>query len=262
VTLRQLGYQVAMDDFYEELTPLYHLIFPNWDESMRHQGERLAGLIKEEWPQSQQILDVSCGIGTQAIALSQQGYSVVASDLSNNAIERARKEAAARALDIAFSVCDMREARAHHGREFDVVISCDNSVAHLLTDADLLGALKEMRACLKIGGGCLITVRDYAIEERGVNLVKPFGARVENGKRYLVFQVWDFIDEHYDLSLFFIEEDPAADSAKAHVMRSRCYAIETSRLMELMQEAGFAGVRRIDGRFYQPVLLGTKDKDK
>jgi hypothetical protein len=37
---------IAMDAFYEELTPLYHLIFPNWDESIRRQGESLAGLIR------------------------------------------------------------------------------------------------------------------------------------------------------------------------------------------------------------------------
>ena len=49
-----------------------------------------------------------------------------------------------------------------------------------------------MTACLSAGGGCLITVRDYEREERGKNLVKPYGVRVENGKRYLLFQVWDF----------------------------------------------------------------------
>jgi SAM-dependent methyltransferase len=207
-------------------------------------------------------LDVSCGIGTQAIALSQQGYSVAASDLSNSAIKRARKEAADRALDIDFSVCDMRQAYTHHRREFDIVISCDNSIAHLLTDTDLLAALTEMRACLKIGGGCLITARDYAVEERGVNLVRPYGVRVENGKRFLIFQVWDYIDERYDLSLFFIEEDAAAEFVKAHVMRSRCYAIPIWRLIELMHEAGFANVRRIDGRFYQPVYLAQKTNDR
>jgi hypothetical protein len=41
-------------------------------------------------------------------------------------------------------------------------------------------------------------------------------------------------------------------------MRSRYYAISTMRLCELMQEAGLKDVRRIDGAFFQPVLVGTR----
>jgi hypothetical protein len=41
-------------------------------------------------------------------------------------------------------------------------------------------------------------------------------------------------------------------------MRSQYYAVGTDRLMELMRQAGFVQVERIDGRFYQPVLLGRR----
>jgi hypothetical protein len=66
---------------------------------------------------------------------------------------RAEHEARARGAKVLFSVCDMRQAHEHHGSGFDVVISCDNSLPHLLTDDDLLVALKEMLACLSAGGG-------------------------------------------------------------------------------------------------------------
>jgi hypothetical protein len=108
------------------------------------------------------------------------------------------------------------------------------------------------------GGGCLVTVRDYAMEERGRNLVKPYGVRVENGKRYLLFQVWDFEGECYDLAFFFVEEDLATHRVATHAMRSRYYAVTTARLCELMCEAGFESVQRLDGVFYQPVLIGTR----
>ena len=32
----------------------------------------------------------------------------------------------------------------------------------------------------------------------------------------------------------------------------------TDRLLELMGQAGFEGAHRLDDRFYQPVLVGTK----
>lgn len=248
----------SMADFYDELAPLYHLIHQDWDASIRRQGEQLSALIETEWPKSKRVLDVSCGIGTQAIALAQHSYSVVGSDISANAIMRAEQEAHTRGAKVLFSVCDMRQAHDHHGNGFDVVISCDNSLPHLLNDDDLLVALKEMLACLSAGGGCIVSVRDYETEERGANIVKPYGVRIERGKRYLIFQVWDFDGEHYDLAFFFVEEDLSSSVVKTHVMRSRYYAISTVRLLGLMRQAGFKNVQRLDHAFYQPVLVGTR----
>jgi SAM-dependent methyltransferase len=247
-----------MSDFYDRLAPLYHLIHQDWSASVHRQGQQLNKLIQADWPQARKVLDVSCGIGTQAIALALQGYAVTSSDLSVKAIERAQQEAGIWGVNIDFSVCDMRQAVAHHGTGFDLVVSCDNSITHLLTDEDLLTALKAMLACLSVGGGCIITVRDYALEERGQNLVKPYGVRIENGKRYLLFQVWDFEGDHYDVAFFFVEEDLGTQVVKTQVMRSRYYAIPTDRLFALMREAGFDNIRRVDGAFYQPVLLGTR----
>jgi hypothetical protein len=55
-------------------------------------------------------------------------------------VERARREAALRNVDIEFSVADMRQAFEHHDRQFDIVLSADNSVPHLLSDTDMLVA--------------------------------------------------------------------------------------------------------------------------
>lgn len=248
-----------MADFYDELTPFYHLVHQDWDASIRRQGEQLAAIIQTEWPASHpSVLDVSCGIGTQAIALAQRGMTVRASDLSEKEIIRARQEAALRGVQIDFSVCDMQQALAHHGSGFGVVLSADNSLPHLLTDLDLLAALRQMHACLASGGGCLVTVRDYALEARGKNIVKPYGVREENGCRYVLFQVWDFDGDHYDLGFYFVVEDLRTGAVQTHVMRSRYYAVSTERLCALMREAGFGDVKRLDGVFYQPVLVGTK----
>ena len=219
---------------------------------------QLSALIEAQWPGAKKILDVSCGIGTQSIALASSGYSVTGSDLSTNAISRAKGEALKRSLNIDFTVCDMRDVFAHHGAGYDVIISADNSVPHLLSDEELLRALREFYKSLVIGGGCLITVRDYENEERGTNLVKPYGVRVENGDRYLIFQVWDFEGAFYDLTFFFIVENLSTREVVSHAMRTRYYAVSIARLRELMIQAGFQHVKRIDGAFYQPVLVGTR----
>ena len=80
-----------MSDFYDQMASLYHLIFPNWNESIERQTGQLAAIISERWGAgAKTILDVSCGIGTQAIGLAQQGFTVMACDLSAGAIARAK----------------------------------------------------------------------------------------------------------------------------------------------------------------------------
>lgn len=248
-----------MTDFYDQMAPFYHLIYSDWDAAIEEQATQLSTIIHKYWGNSvQSILDVSCGIGTQAIGLASKGYQVTASDLSPSEIDRARKEALRHNVDIRFSIGDMREVYRNYQAQFELVMSCDNSIPHLLSDAEILTALRQMYACTHVGGGCLLTIRDYDNEPRGVGIVKPYGIREEAGKRYLIFQVWDFEGELYELAMYFIEEERQSSMANAHVMRSRYYAISPNRLMQLMEDAGYVAVTRLDDQFYQPVLIGTR----
>lgn len=244
--------------FYDDLAPYYHLIHQDWDASIERQGRQLAALFERKWPNKRNVLDVACGIGTQALALARVGYKLTASDLSPAAIDRARLEAERRSLTIGFSVCDMREAHAHHGGGFDIAICADNSLPHLLTDVDLRRAVQQMYDCIRPGGGCVLTVRDYDSEPRGRNIVKPYGVRVEGEKRYLLFQVWDFDKQYCNITFYFVEENLSTGEVTAHVMRSKYYAVSTTLLLKLMSEVGFQGAERLNDVFYQPVLIGSK----
>jgi SAM-dependent methyltransferase len=245
------------NQFYAGLVPLYHLIYPNWEASVQRQAGMLDSVIREGWGDVSSVLDVSCGIGTQAIGLAQLGYDVTASDLSPEEIERAKQEADARDLAIDFSVADMRKAHDHHAREFGVVLSADNSVPHLLTDKDILTAFQQFFLCTRPGGGCIVTVRDYEKEDLSKQQVKPYGIREEDKVRWLGWQVWDPHPPTYDFTMYFVE-DRGGPECRTHVMRATYYAIGIPRLLELMTEAGFSDVKRMDGRFFQPIIVGTR----
>jgi hypothetical protein len=58
--------------------------------------------------------------------------------------------------------------------------------------------------------------------------------------------------------MYFVVDDRASGELVTHVMRTKYNAVGTDHLLSLMRRAGFISTERLDGRFYQPVLVGTK----
>jgi len=247
--------------FYDELAPLYHLVYENWDASVVRQGRALAGIIAERWgTQARDVLDAAVGIGTQALGLLGQGFDVIGSDLSPGAVRRAAREATARGLRLPAVVADFR-ALAARSRFADVVVVADNSLPHLDGEADIRTALGECYRCLRPGGGCLVTMRDYGPPPAaGTVETHPYGQRSWNGRRYDVRQVWRWRGPRYDLSLEIAPLD-GNGLEPATVLTTSYLAIPPARVMALMREAGLDAVERIDGRFFQPVLVGTRPRE-
>jgi SAM-dependent methyltransferase len=245
--------------FYDSMAPYYHLLFPaGFDAAIQDHGETLGGIIKQTWGgHARDVLDVSCGIGTQALGLASKGYRVTAADISAEVVSRARREATSRGLEIAFAVADMRQAYDAHRRQFDVVLAVDNAVACLLSDVEILDALKQLYACCRTGGGCLISVHDYEKEDLTSGQVRPYPVRQVGDDRYFIFQVWDFDGPVYDLSLYVVKESRDGQ-AETTVMRTRSYAIKGSRLLALLRDAGFEDVTKMEYVFAQPLFVGTR----
>jgi SAM-dependent methyltransferase len=248
---------VAIREFYDGLAPLYHLVYDDWEAAVARQGEALAALIHEQWGAgARTVHDAAVGIGTQALGLLARGFRVTGSDLSPAAVARARREAAARRLPLAVVVADFR-ALPVRSASADVVLVGDNSLPHLESPEEIRRALAECFRCARPGAGCLVTLRDYGPPPpAGTVEVKPYGERVWAGRRYALRQVWTWRGPRYDLAFEFTPVDsPAAD---ALVFRGHYLTIPVADVAELMRAVGFADVRRMDGRFFQPVVVGTR----
>ena len=66
----------------------------------------LEGIVRDLLPNGGRVLDVGCGVGTQALYLAAAGFNVRGIDIVETAVETARTEAARRVLDVEFSVGD------------------------------------------------------------------------------------------------------------------------------------------------------------
>jgi glycine/sarcosine N-methyltransferase len=62
---------MSVRDFYDGLASDYHLFYDDWEAAVQRQGAALDRLIKGLHPSAVELLDCSCGIGTQAIGLAR-----------------------------------------------------------------------------------------------------------------------------------------------------------------------------------------------
>jgi SAM-dependent methyltransferase len=243
--------------FYDKLAPLYHLVYEDWEASVTLQGGALASLISEHWGAgAHTVCDAALGIGTQALGLLARGFRVVGSDISVGAVTRARHEAAVRRLPLVSLVADFRSLPMRSA-VFDVVLLCDNSLPHLDSEADIRRALGECLRCVRRGGGCLISMRDYeSPPPTGTVQVRPYGERLWAGRRYHLRQVWTWRGPRYDLSFEIMPSD--GGEAGTTVLKTSYLAISMERVAGLMRTVGFENVGRVDGRFFQPLLVGMR----
>ena len=126
-------------------------------------------------------------------------------------LERAQNEALRRDLVIDFRVADMRQLWQAHQRTFDVVIACDNAIPHLLSNAEILTALEQFYCCAAPGGGCIISVRDYALMERSGRQFYPRLIQDTSQGRAVLFDVWEFDGDYYDLTIYVVEDNGQAE---------------------------------------------------
>lgn len=244
--------------FYDELAPFYHLLYGDWEQSIARQGAALAALLRDRGIDADAPLhDAASGIGTQTLGLLQQGYRVSASDLSAGAIERLRIEVARRGLSAHARVDDLRTLEHVASASVQAVLACDNSIPHLLSDAEILSAFKSCYRCLRPGGIAVFSVRDYATIERRDPDVRPYGMHREDGRRLLAVQVWEWDGDQYDLRLYLTSES-SAGACETRVLKSRYYAVSIAKLLALMTAAGFLDVERRDDILFQPLVLGRR----
>jgi glycine/sarcosine N-methyltransferase len=248
--------------FYDQLARDYHLIFADWSKSIERQGHALDRLIRAHMPPPPlDVLDCSCGIGTQAIGLAGHGYRVHATDLSPAAVERAAHEAAARGVPLTVGVADFRTLASQVEGRFDVVISCDNALPHLLTDEDLMLAVQNMHAKLRDDGLLLISIRDYdhlTLDKPRATLPQVFDE--PTGQR-IVFQVWNWSEDGttYDVRLFIMLETSDGWITKHYATTYR--ALLRADLTTILTSAGFRDIRwhmPQDTGYYQPVVTARR----
>jgi SAM-dependent methyltransferase len=221
-------------------------MFEDFNGEVPHQGRVLNHVIRKYHPRKGKLslLDCSCGIGTQALGLARYSYQVHATDLSPKAVLEARRRAKNLGVSITFGVADFRKLSKQVKGRFDVVISCENALPHLLTNSDLVLGLKNIRSKIKPGGLFLLGIRDYdpILKERPTSPRKHAFYKDKLGER-VYFQVWDWKKgtNIYKVNLFLVRR--VKGIWKTQCQETYYRAITRNELTGLMKKAGFIQVK-------------------
>jgi glycine/sarcosine N-methyltransferase len=247
--------------FYDALSEDYHYLMGPWREIVSRYGTVLDAVLRERLGAGPfDVLDCSCGIGTQSIGLALAGHRVLGTDLSAASLARAEREAASFGVSLRTQVADMRRLDVEVGGTYDAVLS-GNTLSHF-DRAGLAEVFASAGNVLRAGGAFLATLRNY--DDLLAERPRFQAAQVhdtEEGKR-IVFQVWDWAEDgsSYDMSYFVLRE--RSDAFDVTCERTRLHAHTRAGLVEALAAAGYADVRwhavEADGRPALAVLAGTR----
>lgn len=193
------------------------------------------------------ILDLACGFGRHAIALTQRKLEIVGLDLSMALLQRALQDAQRRNLSIKFVHGDMRSM--NFNEIFDGCYLWQSSFGYF-DDVTNFKVLKDIARALKPGGRFLIDVmnRDYVIADM------PSRCWWE-GRDCIFLEEVDF---DYSRSILhtkrsFIYEDGSPPLEQNSFVR--LYGMH--EMMQLLKNAGFRLIEVSGGLSMRGRFLGT-----
>jgi len=237
------------------------MLFADWDSAIEQQSFIMDTILKRYGiDKKSRLLDCACGIGTQALGLAKLGYSIIGSDISQKEIERAKKEAKIRKINIAFFEADFCTLSAVFKTKFKAILAIDNALPHLTERSELEKALFSIFAQLEADGLFMASIRDY--DE--ILMTKPATSPLHitdtlTGKK-ITFQLWHWNKDIYDFTQYILQDE---DGTPLAAFKSSCRyrAVIRSELTNILDSVGFHKVEWImpeDSQFYQPIVIAQK----
>lgn len=232
----------TLTDFYDALAPMFD-VMTDWDARLVAEGPFLRAVLDEAGART--VLDAACGTGGHALWLARQGYRVAGADASPVMIQLAQQKASAAGLDVPFVVADLANPQSaiRNRQSFDAVLCLGNSLPHLLTQDELIAALRGMADVLRPGG--LLVLQNLNYDLRWQRQPRWFAAQggVLDGQEVLVWRFADYVALAgriaFHIALF--RKGPGGWQVEVHTTPQR--PLFQADLAAALAKAGFTAVR-------------------
>lgn len=250
-----------INNFYNYFSSIYHKILPDWECDIQNEAKVLLSIIRQYSNfDIKNILDCTCGIGVQSLSFAKLGYNVLGADISEEEINFAINEANKRKLTIDFKVLDVREISSKINKKFDLIISIDNALPHLLTKKDMLLAFKNIYDLLPNNGIFLSSYRNYddLLKEKP-QMAYPLRIKHDSNEKIISFKLWEWDGAYCKSKQYVILDDGHAERLMSNTYTQ--WAITKNELLEISKQVGFSKIIWLDisqTNYYEPLLLVIK----
>lgn len=120
------------------------------DKDYKAEALQVDGLLRKYGTNIHRIINYGCGTGRHDLEFSRMGYQCTGIDMSSLMIDIARQNAKNEAIDINFSVADIRTYEPQE--KYDAVISLFHVMSYQNSNQDIMDALRAARKALDPGG--------------------------------------------------------------------------------------------------------------
>jgi glycine/sarcosine N-methyltransferase len=216
-------------DFYDQLAGDY-------DDMIRFQ-KRLSGEINvlKRWQKRyhfQSALDAGCGSGLHTLALSALGLTATGVDLSGEMIKQARRNARrAGQQNVYFHRLSFSQLPMRIDKQFDAVFCLGNSLAHCLTQEELISALKAFYRLCQAGGLLVVQLLNYEKVLTGKERI--IAVNRTNNKQFIRF--YDFVSQVLNFNILTIDWEKQAHTLQTTTL----YPHTLANLKPALRTSGF-----------------------
>ena len=195
-------------------------------------------------PAGRSVLDLTCGDGTQALALASLGWKVTGLDLTHTFLNITQARAAQQGLSLRLKHHDARTPLpADLVDQFDVSISC-MALDNIIEEDGFSQALTNLYCALKPGGLCYIRLRhmDFVLDDPS-RYDFSWERQLTNG-RLIRLEDWLPLDDGTLVnSYLFVLEDHTRDYPyETTVFSYRRRALRKAELLARLEQTGFGEV--------------------
>ncbi|KKI91468.1 hypothetical protein WQ54_14435 [Bacillus sp. SA1-12] len=233
------------EKFYDNIAEKYHWFFSSWDDVMERQMKNLVPQLRNY--NADTILDCSCGTGLQAIGLAKVGFDVVGTDLSQNMLDKAQRNATEAKVNLRLLKSDLRELNSNVVGLFDAVICMGNSIPHLMSEIDLKKALKNIYNCVNQSGVAIFEMRNYdkMLSEKPRFLPMRINDE-KDGKFVSVLYVFDYLEKIVRFNIVYLIEDKNSGNKSMEVESVDYNPIKSEIFKKLLLEARFKEIEVLE----------------
>ena len=227
---------------YDQFSADYHWLYSDEALAGKHFLKQFNDILKSI-PQNSMILDCSCGIGQNTIALAEKGFTVYGSDASQGMIEQAKERSKSLNKEIPFIKSKWAELPLKIDHSFDITFCLGNSIGHCKNKNEMISSFKGIRSTLKTGGLLVLDSRNW----EKLFFSKPrftlTGTGLRNNIKCIPLYVWNF-KEHFEdeqlIEVVLIFEEQTSIYERHYNITYHPFKYQV--LLEILKEVGFTSI--------------------